>query len=213
MASTLVCDLLGTGYHSLSVLDLFDSALAVVKKRLGAKADDVRWFEASILQAQVPVHGYDVWHDRAVFHFLIDPADRHTYVQTVLRSVKSGGGYVIVATVAEFTTKKMIGCTSRARCLSRCSSERSKSDYAIGRGLKTLAGELVVTHEALCRTLTAIERTAEIERGDGVLLLSKEGAHRIVIQSPLSKPVAGVSLKMIALEQPQRAGRRSDQSS
>ena len=92
MASTLVCDLLGTGYHSLSVLDLFDSALAVVKKRLGAKADDVRWFEASILQAQVPVHGYDVWHDRAVFHFLIDPADRHTYVQTVLRSVKSGGG-------------------------------------------------------------------------------------------------------------------------
>ena len=79
-------------------------------------------------------------------------------------------------------------------------------------GRKTLAGELVVTHEALYRTLTAIERTDEIERGDGVLLLSKEEAHRIIIQSPLPKSVAGVSSKMIALEQPQRAGRRPDQS-
>jgi SAM-dependent methyltransferase len=99
-ASTLVDDLLGAGYQSLSVLDLSGSALAVAQKRLGAKATDVRWIEANITHAQLPVHGYDVWHDRAVFHFLTDPADRHAYVQAVLRSVKPGG-YVIVATFAE----------------------------------------------------------------------------------------------------------------
>ena len=50
--------------------------------------------------AELPAHAYDVWHDRAVFHFLISAADRHAYVEAVLRAVKPGG-HVIVATFAE----------------------------------------------------------------------------------------------------------------
>jgi SAM-dependent methyltransferase len=99
-ASTLVDDLLGSGYTAISVLDLSATALAAAKARLGPRADAVRWIEADVTSADLPVHGYDVWHDRAVFHFLTDPADRRAYVDAVIRAVKPGG-HVIVATFAE----------------------------------------------------------------------------------------------------------------
>lgn len=99
-ASTLVDDLLATGYKSLTVLDLSATALAATQKRLGSKARSVRWIEADMTEVTLPVHAYDVWHDRAVFHFLTSPAERRAYVETVLRSVKPGG-HVIVATFAE----------------------------------------------------------------------------------------------------------------
>jgi SAM-dependent methyltransferase len=99
-ASTLVDDLLANGYSALTVLDLSAAALAAAQARLGASARSVRWLEADITRAALPVHAFDVWHDRAVFHFLTDPADRAAYVQAVLRSVKPGG-HVIVATFAE----------------------------------------------------------------------------------------------------------------
>jgi SAM-dependent methyltransferase len=56
----------------------------------------VRWIAADITRAELPAAHYDVWHDRAVFHFLTDPTDRARYVAQVLESVKPGG-YVIVA--------------------------------------------------------------------------------------------------------------------
>ena len=99
-ASTLVDDLLEAGYHSLTVLDLSGAALAAAQKRLGSQAKSVRWIEANMTNAELPAHAYDVWHDRAVFHFLISAADRHAYVEAVLRAVKPGG-HVIVATFAE----------------------------------------------------------------------------------------------------------------
>lgn len=99
-ASTLVDDLLQDGYRSLSVLDLSAKALATAQQRLGPRAVGVRWIEADITRATLPAHAYDIWHDRAVFHFLTSPEQRRAYVDTVLRAVKPGG-HVIVATFAE----------------------------------------------------------------------------------------------------------------
>lgn len=99
-ASTLIDDLLANGYSTLTVLDLSAAALSAAKLRLGAKAAKVQWLEANVTNAALPVHSYDVWHDRAVFHFLTTPIERQAYVEGVLRSVKPGG-HVIVATFDE----------------------------------------------------------------------------------------------------------------
>lgn len=99
-ASTLVDDLLAKGYSNLSVLDLSAAAMLAAQKRLGDEASQVIWLEADITKVEFPVHAFDVWHDRAVFHFLTSEQDRHAYVRAVLRTVKPGG-HVIVATFAE----------------------------------------------------------------------------------------------------------------
>ncbi|HUV99261.1 MAG TPA: class I SAM-dependent methyltransferase [Gallionella sp.] len=99
-ASTLVDDLLELGYTNLTVLDLSAAALAAARQRLGSKASGVRWIEADITRANLPAGEFDIWHDRAVFHFLTSPQERAAYVQAVFRAVKPGG-HVIVATFAE----------------------------------------------------------------------------------------------------------------
>jgi len=99
-ASKLVDDLLFSGYENLSVLDLSAAALAAAKQRIGLPSAKVVWLEADVTKVDLPNHHFDVWHDRAVFHFLTTPEDRAAYVSTVLRAVKPGG-HVIVATFAE----------------------------------------------------------------------------------------------------------------
>jgi len=99
-ASVLVDDLLNEGYRKLSVLDISAAALHAAQARLGRDAARVNWIEADITRLELPEASVDVWHDRAVFHFLTDPKDRQRYVQTVLHAVKPGG-HVIVATFAE----------------------------------------------------------------------------------------------------------------
>jgi ubiquinone/menaquinone biosynthesis C-methylase UbiE len=95
--STLVDDLLARGYRHVSVLDVASTALAVAKERLGAGADRVHWVCGDVTTITLPRHGYDLWHDRAVFHFLTEARDRAAYVRQVARAVKPGG-HVIVAT-------------------------------------------------------------------------------------------------------------------
>ena len=95
--STLVDDLLINGFKNISVLDLSASALDVARKRLGTEGDRVTWIPGDICTVTLPEQTYDIWHDRAVFHFLTDPVDRTAYVQQVMKSVKPGG-HVIVAT-------------------------------------------------------------------------------------------------------------------
>jgi ubiquinone/menaquinone biosynthesis C-methylase UbiE len=99
-ASTLVDDLLAAGYSNLSVLDLSEAALTTAKERLGGRARDVAWLVGDVTRIELPRHAYDVWHDRAVFHFLTLRAEREAYVKAVLRAVRPGG-HVIVATFAE----------------------------------------------------------------------------------------------------------------
>jgi 2-polyprenyl-3-methyl-5-hydroxy-6-metoxy-1,4-benzoquinol methylase len=96
-ASTLVDDLLADGYRELAVLDISAEALHAAKLRLGGNSSLVDWIEADITAIELPARHYDVWHDRAVFHFLTDEEARRKYVAAVLRSVKPGG-HVIVAT-------------------------------------------------------------------------------------------------------------------
>lgn len=96
-ASTLVDDLLVNGYQNITVLDISAAALQVAQQRLGSRAATVTWLEADITQVNLPYRFYDVWHDRAVFHFLTRAEDRKRYVESVQNSVKAGG-HVIVAT-------------------------------------------------------------------------------------------------------------------
>lgn len=107
-ASTLVDDLLAEGYGQIAVLDLSAAALTKAKTRLGERATDVQWLVANVLEARLPAAAYDVWHDRAVFHFLTTVEQRHAYVQAVLHAVKPGG-LVIVATFAEDGPDKCSG--------------------------------------------------------------------------------------------------------
>jgi SAM-dependent methyltransferase len=95
--STLIDDLLARGYRDLSVLDVSATALEVAKARLGACAGAVDWLCGDVTTFPFARHRYDVWHDRAVFHFLTEPKDRAAYVRQVTHAVRPGG-HVIVAT-------------------------------------------------------------------------------------------------------------------
>jgi 2-polyprenyl-3-methyl-5-hydroxy-6-metoxy-1,4-benzoquinol methylase len=95
--STLVDDLLERGYRNLHAMDLSSTALDVAKARLGARANEVHWHPGDVRTFAFARHRYDVWHDRAVFHFLTDADDRAAYVRQVANAVRPGG-HVIVAT-------------------------------------------------------------------------------------------------------------------
>ncbi|MFN0279781.1 MAG: class I SAM-dependent methyltransferase [Pyrinomonadaceae bacterium] len=94
--STLVDDLLEHGFIDVSVLDISSKAIDDSKERLGSSAAAVNWLVADITEAELPENHYDVWHDRAVFHFLTDSQDRRKYIERVMRSLKRGG-HIIVA--------------------------------------------------------------------------------------------------------------------
>jgi SAM-dependent methyltransferase len=95
--STLVDDLLARGYSNVTVLDISRTAIDVTKARLGEIAGRVEWVVADVTRASLPANAYDVWHDRATFHFLTDASDREAYVAGVTKSVKPGG-HVIIGT-------------------------------------------------------------------------------------------------------------------
>jgi 2-polyprenyl-3-methyl-5-hydroxy-6-metoxy-1,4-benzoquinol methylase len=107
-ASTLVDHLLDDGFGRITVLDLSKEALDVAAQRLAQRAQLVTWLEADITQVDLPQHAYDIWHDRAVFHFLTNPQDRQAYVKAVEHAVKPGG-HVIVATFANDGPEKCSG--------------------------------------------------------------------------------------------------------
>ena len=95
--STLVDDLLAREYHNLTILNVSQTALDITKARLGEAGERVHWICADVTQADLPAHSFDVWHDRAVFHFLVEPEQRKAYVQLAARAVRPGR-YVIVST-------------------------------------------------------------------------------------------------------------------
>lgn len=95
--ATLVDDLLDAGYRNVTVLDLSAKALEVCRARLGARATQVAWVVADVLEHDFVPRSVDVWHDRAVFHFLTDAQQRAAYVRQVLRALKPGG-FAIVGT-------------------------------------------------------------------------------------------------------------------
>ena len=97
-ASRLVDHLIDRGFEDLTILDLSDAALQTAKARLGARAPEVHWIVGDVTVWE-PSRTYDVWHDRAAFHFLTEPADRDAYVVRLNKAVQHGG-HVIIATFA-----------------------------------------------------------------------------------------------------------------
>ena len=106
--STLVDDLIARGYQNITVMDIAENAIEHSKTRLGPASDSVSWLVADITKAQFPPGSFDVWHDRAVFHFLTEPVHRRAYVQRVTSAVKPGG-HVIVATFGPEGPQKCSG--------------------------------------------------------------------------------------------------------
>jgi SAM-dependent methyltransferase len=95
--STLVDDLIDRGYENITVLDISQKAIDANRRRLGAVSDRIHWLVADITAVDLEPSVYDVWHDRAVFHFLTSASDRLAYVRQVARAVRHGG-HVIVST-------------------------------------------------------------------------------------------------------------------
>jgi len=105
--STLVDDLLARGYGNITVLDISQAAINASRRRLGSASERISWLVADITGVDLDVSAYDVWHDRAVFHFLTAKSDRVAYVRQVARAVRRGG-HVIVST---FGTDGPVKCS------------------------------------------------------------------------------------------------------
>jgi SAM-dependent methyltransferase len=97
-ASRLVDSLVWQGYQDVTVLDVSAAALASARSRIGDKADRVKWITADITTWEPP-RAYDVWHDRAAFHFLTEGGDQAAYVARLRRALQVGG-HAIIATFA-----------------------------------------------------------------------------------------------------------------
>lgn len=105
-ASTLVDDLIVAGFRNITVLDISQAAIEVAKSRLGSNS--IQWLSADVTQGNFPAHSYDIWHDRAVFHFLTKSEERLAYVRNVAWAVKPGG-HVIVSTFGPEGPEKCSG--------------------------------------------------------------------------------------------------------
>lgn len=98
-ASTLVDDLLGAGFEKITVIDIALPGLDQARLRLGERAAVVQWIEGDVTDVELPADYYDVWHDRAVFHFLTDAELRQQYIAQMRRALKPGG-HLVMATFA-----------------------------------------------------------------------------------------------------------------
>lgn len=103
--SRLVDHLLDRGYRNISVLDISARALERAKKRLGEKASMVKWIVSDINQFE-PENTFDIWHDRATFHFLIKQEEIQRYLHTARKAVE---GYLTIGTFSESGPQKCSG--------------------------------------------------------------------------------------------------------
>lgn len=123
--SKLVDYLLDEGYEDITVLDILEAALLRAKERLGDKSAKVNWIVADITEFQ-PDSTYDVWHDRATFHFLTTREQIQTYVSTASRAVN---GYMAIGTFSENGPKKCSGLD-----IKQYKEEELQKELAIGFG-------------------------------------------------------------------------------
>jgi len=105
--SLLVDRLLDIGIGKVAVLDISNVALDRTKERLGERASQVEWIEADVTSIS-NVGTFDLWHDRAVFHFLTEPKDREAYVELAGKSIPVGG-HLIIGTFATDGPEKCSG--------------------------------------------------------------------------------------------------------
>ena len=110
--STLVDDLLAADYRSIAVLDIAQSAMEKSKRRIGSAAASILWMTGDITTVPISQRAFDVWHDRAVFHFLTEPTQREAYIRQLTAALKTGGT-VILATFALDGPEKCSGLETR----------------------------------------------------------------------------------------------------
>jgi trans-aconitate methyltransferase len=106
-ASRLVDALVERKIAKITVLDLSAAALDAAKERLGGRGTDIEWVVADVTTWE-PSQAYDLWHDRAAFHFLTDASDRSAYIRHLMKAVRSGG-HVIIGTFAPDGPKRCSG--------------------------------------------------------------------------------------------------------
>jgi SAM-dependent methyltransferase len=135
-ASWLTRKLLDAGYGDLTVLDISDSGLAAGRARLGPAAPEVEWIRADIRSFE-PTRKWDLWHDRAVFHFLTQAEDRAAY-RAVLESALAAGGQVVLATFGPEGPVRCSGLDVRRYSIETLAAE-------LGPGFR-LAGSSLETH-------------------------------------------------------------------
>jgi SAM-dependent methyltransferase len=137
-ASVLVDRLLDLPFGEIAALDISETALGKARARLGERAEQVRWVVADVTEA--PALGtFDVWHDRAVFHFLTDPDDRRSYAE-LARVTVPGGGHLIIATFADDGPRR---CSDLDVC--RYNARSLASELAAGFSLVREARETHTT--------------------------------------------------------------------
>jgi len=103
--STFVDAVLAARLGRVTVLDISGAALARAQARLGARASEVSWIEADVTRVQLPAQAFDVWHDRAVFHFLTRAEDRAGYVASAGLALRPGGSLIISTFALEGPTR------------------------------------------------------------------------------------------------------------
>lgn len=111
-ASRLVDTLLADGYKDITVLDLSAAGLEVAKKRLGPGAAKAAWVAADVTR-WIPERTYDIWHDRAAFHFLSEPDDQAAYVERLRKALRQGG-HAVIGTFAPDGPERSAVCRSSA---------------------------------------------------------------------------------------------------
>ncbi len=97
-ASRLVDALVDRGFRDITVLDLSESGASIARERLGEHTAMVKWIVADVTQWR-PSRQYDLWHDRATFHFLTEAADQNAYVEHLITALRPGG-HAIIGTFA-----------------------------------------------------------------------------------------------------------------
>ena len=138
-ASTLVDDLLGQGFNNITVLDLSGAALCTTQTRLSNRASEVNWIEGDITTIALAKAKYDIWHDRAVFHFLTQADDREKYIEKVNQSLKPGG-HVIMGMFSQDAPPRCSGLP-----VQRYSLELLQNEFGDGFELQEHKTELHVT--------------------------------------------------------------------
>jgi SAM-dependent methyltransferase len=132
-ASVLVDQLLEDGFRDVSVLDISEVALAASRERLGDRAALAQWIVADVL-SWIPQREYDLWHDRAVFHFLTDAQDRARYGAVLAKALRQGGT-LIIGTFAEDGPERCSGLPVQRWSADALSAELGQS-YVLKESLK-----------------------------------------------------------------------------
>jgi SAM-dependent methyltransferase len=93
--STLLDDLLALGYGNITVLEISPTAMEALKERVGQAGRAIQWICGNVTEAVLPEASFDLWHDRALFHFLTEAEQRRSYVERVKRALKPGGSLIV----------------------------------------------------------------------------------------------------------------------